>query len=93
MFPGPGSSGQGAAVKAVQAGGGLGTGDKPDRRLHDLGRESGRESGLRFLSQGGDKDRRKIVFFLKVGFYKRGRDIVLKIKGFNGLVVTLAAGF
>ena len=33
------------------------------------------------------------IFFLKVGFYKRGRDIVLKIKGFNGLVVTLAAGF
>ena len=71
----------------------MGTGDKPDRRLHDLGRESGRESGLRFLSQGGDKDRRKIVFFLKVGFYKRGSDIVLKIKEFNGLVVTQAAGF
>ena len=31
-------------------------------------------------------------FFLKAGFYKGGKDIVLKRKRFNGLVVTLAAG-
>ncbi len=31
-------------------------------------------------------------FFLKAGFYKGGKDIVLKRKRFNELVVTLAAG-
>jgi Amt family ammonium transporter len=40
---------------------------------------------------GGAGNRRNNRFF--IGFYKRGKDIVLKIKGFNGLVVALAAGF
>ena len=92
MFPGVRVFGSGNRRQGGSGRGGLGTGEKLLGACLTWVAKAAGKAGYGRYHKAAIKTAEK-WFFLKVGFTERGKDIVLKRKGFNGLVVALAAGF